>query len=131
VIVPSGASQVTSSMLLALARLLRTGSAMTQSSLHQPGLAATPSQVTVTGVPSAAKPSIWPAWISAAVQPIGDPAFVFLSPCTMSLGYWPNLTSISWYVGPLAVLIALSRISPARMRHASSRVAALMFTRSK
>ena len=73
VIVPSGASHVTSSMLLALASARRTGSATIQSSLHQPGSAAASFQVIVSGRPSRVT-STWPAATSSAVHEIGPPA---------------------------------------------------------
>ncbi len=72
--VPSGASQVGSRTLLAFASWPRVLSAMTQSSLHQPGSCEASSHVYTRRAPSGSVTSIWPALISSGVHDIGEPA---------------------------------------------------------
>ena len=86
VIVPSGASQVASSMLLAFASVPRIGSATTQSSLHQPGFAAASSQDSSQGEPPGRLPVIFPSRTSSSVHVIEDPALIVSSPRTTSVG---------------------------------------------
>src|SRR5574340_1523732 len=107
------------------------GSATTQSSLHQPGSWLTWSQVTSATLPSGRLPVILPAAISEGTQAMGAPAFWGPPAVSMAKGYEPNLTSINWWVGPLTLDSAFSRMIRARIRQASSRVGALMLTRSK
>ena len=129
--VPSGASQVGSRTLLAFASWPRVLSAMTQSSLHQPGSCEASSQVYTRSAPSGSVTSIWPALTSSSVHDIGEPAPTGLPPLVAATGCDPNLTSQSRWVGPVAVARAFSRMRSARIAHASSRVSARIWTRSK
>ena len=128
---PSGASHVGSSTLLAFASWPRVLSAMTQSSLHQPGSWDASSHVYTRRAPSGSVTSICPAFTSSRVHDIGEPAPIWLPPFVEATGCDPNLTSQSRWVGPVAVSRAFWRMRSARIAHASSRVSALMWTRSK
>src|SRR3990172_310551 len=70
---PSGASQVASSILLAFTTCLRTVSATTQSSLHQPGSCAACSQVIARGCPSVSSKAITPLPTSSLFHEMGEP----------------------------------------------------------
>src|SRR5688500_3782101 len=94
-ILPSGASQVGSRTLLALASGPRLGSATTQSSLHQPGFCAASDHLTVRAEPSAATTFISPDSISLGVHVTGLPARSVLPSLVTSASQVPSLTSVS------------------------------------
>jgi len=95
VIEPSGASQVTSSMLLALTTRPFSGSAMTQSILHQPGSRQLYSHATPHGSLEARKTCILPAFTSSGSQEMGEPAVMRSPSLTTSVFQVPNLTWIN------------------------------------
>src|SRR4051794_40879538 len=98
---PLGDSQVTSMTLLALVSRFWSGSATTQSSLHQPGSCATPSQVSVCGAPSTST-VIEPALTSSRLHEIGPPFLCGSPSLTQSKGQELHFASMNWYVGPLS-----------------------------
>ena len=93
--VPSGASQVTSSMLLALASVPRAGLATTQSSLHQPGSMATSPHGRSSGSPVVEVAAMRPSRTSAGVQLSAPPRAISFPSRRRSTGAEPNFTSIS------------------------------------
>src|SRR6188508_2202402 len=98
---PVGDSQVTSITLLALVSRIWSGSATTQSSLHQPGSVASSFQSNVVGEPSTSTVRR-PALISASFHEIGPPFFCGSPSLTQSKGYELHFASMNWNVGPLS-----------------------------
>ena len=107
---PSGASHVTSSEFEALARPPRSGSAMTQSSLHHPGSFEASAHEREASAPPA-RYAISPPSTSAAVHDTGEPARICASPMAASTGHVPNLTSCRRNPGPRRVAVTLSRMT--------------------